>query len=168
MGPNITSLNPKLALRQVALAKCLFSPFTELNAMRCESHKTAMPAILVESSVCMNQGRCHIAQDTSGSTPSVVTRVTGAHTCEYACQQYAEPFQNSFPGGLVGRALNGASHFGTLWNLSNMATNHFHAAGHHRHRTLLLPGASCRTPSNASPSDALLTAAIRQHGTECQ
>ncbi|GIM13096.1 hypothetical protein Vretimale_16261 [Volvox reticuliferus] len=32
--PNMTSLNPNLALRNVALDKCLFSPFTELNAMR--------------------------------------------------------------------------------------------------------------------------------------
>ncbi|GIM13091.1 hypothetical protein Vretimale_16258 [Volvox reticuliferus] len=31
---NETSLNPNLALRNVALDKCLFSPFTELNAMR--------------------------------------------------------------------------------------------------------------------------------------
>ncbi len=32
---NVTSLNPNLALRHVALDKCLFAPFTELNAMRC-------------------------------------------------------------------------------------------------------------------------------------
>ncbi|GIL53228.1 hypothetical protein Vafri_8873 [Volvox africanus] len=31
---NVTSLNPNLALRNVALGKCLFSPFAELNAMR--------------------------------------------------------------------------------------------------------------------------------------
>ncbi len=31
---NVSSLNPNLALRHVALDKCLFAPFTELNAMR--------------------------------------------------------------------------------------------------------------------------------------
>ncbi|GLC71849.1 hypothetical protein PLESTF_001173600 [Pleodorina starrii] len=31
---NVSSLNPNLALRNVALDKCLFAPFTELNAMR--------------------------------------------------------------------------------------------------------------------------------------
>ncbi|GLI59757.1 hypothetical protein VaNZ11_001712 [Volvox africanus] len=34
---NVTSLNPNLALRNAALDKCLFSPFTELNAMRWSS-----------------------------------------------------------------------------------------------------------------------------------
>ncbi|GLC48532.1 hypothetical protein PLESTB_000108200 [Pleodorina starrii] len=31
---NVSSLNPNLALRNVAMDKCLFAPFTELNAMR--------------------------------------------------------------------------------------------------------------------------------------
>ncbi|GLC43492.1 hypothetical protein PLESTM_001479100 [Pleodorina starrii] len=31
---NVSSLNPNLALRSVALEKCIFSPITELNAMR--------------------------------------------------------------------------------------------------------------------------------------
>ncbi|GIL53216.1 hypothetical protein Vafri_8873 [Volvox africanus] len=34
---NVTSLNPNLALRNTALDKCFFSPFTELNAMRWSS-----------------------------------------------------------------------------------------------------------------------------------
>ncbi|GLC48529.1 hypothetical protein PLESTB_000107900 [Pleodorina starrii] len=34
LSRNVSSLNPNLALRNVAMDKCLFAPFTELNAMR--------------------------------------------------------------------------------------------------------------------------------------